>query len=98
MARNNRMIYGSEKMIIGDCLTTQELRDKYCIYDSFEKDVEKYDFFRIHSAFLINLEYVDKMLENGFVLVDNASLPIAQRRIQNFKKIYMDYIRRSFGT
>lgn len=41
VARNNRMIHGSEKMIIGDCLTTQELRDKYCIYDSFEKEVER---------------------------------------------------------
>lgn len=65
---------------------------------SFEKSVEKYDFFRIHSAFLINLEYVDKMLGNGFVSVDKVSLPIAQRRMQEFKKTYMDYIRRSFGV
>ena len=41
VARNNRMIKKKKKMIIGDCLTTQELRDKYCIYDSFEKEVER---------------------------------------------------------
>ena len=65
---------------------------------SFEREVEKYDFFRIHSAFLVNLEYVDKMLEGGFLLVDGISLPIAQKRLQDFKRAYMDYIRRSFGA
>lgn len=64
----------------------------------FEKNVAKYDFFRIHSAFLINLEHVERTLENGFLLVHNTSLPIAQRRMQDFKKAYMDYIRRCFGT
>ena len=100
------------KMVDVSSITYVESDRNYCIVHivhgkkytcrgtliSFEKDLETYDFFRIHSAFLINLEYVDKMLENGFVLVDNASLPIAQRRFQNFKKNYMDYIRRSFGT
>lgn len=33
------MLYPSAKFIVGDCLTTQELRDKYCIYDIFEKEV-----------------------------------------------------------
>ncbi|MBR5615370.1 MAG: LytTR family transcriptional regulator DNA-binding domain-containing protein [Clostridia bacterium] len=64
----------------------------------FEKEVEKYDYFRIHAAFLVNLEHVDKMLDDGYVLVGNTSLPIAQRRMQDFKKAYMDYIRRCFGT
>ena len=64
----------------------------------FEKELEQYDFFRIHSAFLINMEHVDRMPDNGYVLVGNASLPIAQRRTQDFKKAYMDYIRRCFGA
>lgn len=64
----------------------------------FEKEVSNYDFFRIHSAFLINLEHIDKMLEKGQVLVANVSLPIAQRRMKDFKRTYMEYIRRCFGT
>lgn len=63
-----------------------------------EKKLEQYDFFRIHSAFLINFEHVERMLDNGFVLVHGASLPIAQRRLHDFKKGYMDYLRRCFGT
>ena len=64
----------------------------------FAREVEKYDFYRIHSAYLVNLDHVEKMLENGFVLVSNHSLPIAQRRIREFKKEYMSYLRRCFGT
>lgn len=63
-----------------------------------DKTVSKYDFFRIHSAYLINLEYVERMPERGYVLVQNTSLPIAQKRMKEFKKVYMDYIRRCFGT
>ena len=64
----------------------------------FEKNVGKFDFFRIHSAYLVNLEHVERMLEKGYVLVHNTSLPVAQRRMQEFKKAYMDYIRRSLGA
>jgi len=64
----------------------------------FEKSVSKFDFFRIHSAYLVNFEHVEKMLDKGFVLVKKASLPIAQRRMKDFKNAYMDYIRRCFGT
>jgi DNA-binding LytR/AlgR family response regulator len=60
--------------------------------------VSAYDFFRIHSAYLVNLEHIERMLDKGCVLVKNASLPIAQRRMQEFKKEYMEYIRRHFGA
>ena len=64
----------------------------------FCRSVEKFDFFRIHSAFLINLEYVDRMPEGGFVIVNDVKLPIAQKRMKDFKKTYMDYVRRYFGA
>ena len=64
----------------------------------FEKNVSQYDFFRTHSAYLVNLEHVEQILEDGFLLVQNTSLPIAQRRARDFKKAYMDYIRRYFGA
>lgn len=65
---------------------------------TYENELMPHDFFRIHSAFLINLEHVDRILEKGFVLVKNDTLPVAQKRLQEFKKIYMDYLRRCFNT
>ena len=64
----------------------------------FEKDILKFDFFRIHAAYIVNFEYVEKILENGYISIQNTTLPIAQRRVKDFKKAYMDYIRRSLGT
>lgn len=65
---------------------------------SLEKEIEKCDFFRVHSAFLVNLEHVEKIHENGFVLVKNKTLPIAQKRAKAFRCVYMNYIRRCFNT
>ena len=64
----------------------------------FEKVIFKFDFFRIHAAYIVNLEHVERLLEKGYILVQNKSLPIAQRRIKDFKNAYMDYIRRSLGA
>ena len=65
---------------------------------SLEKEIAECDFFRVHSAFLVNLEHVEKILENGFVLVKNETLPIAQKRAKAFRCVYMNYIRRCFNT
>lgn len=60
----------------------------------FENIVSEFDFFRIHSAYLVNLEHVERILAHGYILVKNESLPLAQRRAQEFKKRFMEYTRR----
>lgn len=64
----------------------------------FEKNLKGSNFFRIHAAYLINLNHVERMLDSGMVLVRDAALPIAQKRMQEFKKAYMEYVRRCFGA
>lgn len=64
----------------------------------FEKMVANFDFFRTHAAYLVNLEYVDRIIKNGYVLIQNKDIPIAQRRIKEFKTAYMEHLRRSLGT
>ena len=63
-----------------------------------EENVECYNFFRIHSAFLVNVQHVDRIVDKGHVLVKEAILPVAQRRIADFRKAYAEYVRRSLGT
>lgn len=63
-----------------------------------ENDLQDSDFFRVHSAYLVNLEHVEKILENSFVQVNNDTIPIAQKRMQEFKRVYMEYIRGCFNT
>ncbi|MBQ7378922.1 MAG: response regulator transcription factor [Clostridia bacterium] len=65
---------------------------------SFEQEIKGFDFFRIHAAFIVNLEHVERIMEDGTVLVKDQVLPIAQKRAKDFKKAYMDYVRRCFFT
>ena len=65
---------------------------------NFEMQISEGSFYRIHSAFLVNLEHIERILENGNVLVANMPIPIAQRRSSEFKRVYMDYVRRNLIT
>lgn len=62
-----------------------------------EEAVSQFNFYRVHSAFLVNLEYVDRIVDNSFVLVKGQHLPVAQRRVVDFRKNYTAYTRRSLG-
>ena len=59
-----------------------------------EEMVGQFNFYRIHSAFLVNMEYVDRIIDNSYVLIKGRQLPVAQRRVVEFKKIYTEYTRR----
>ena len=65
---------------------------------SLENNLQDSDFFRVHSAYLVNLEHIERIMENGFILVENTTIPIAQKRMQDFKRVYMEYIRGYFNT
>ena len=62
-----------------------------------EDAVAQFNFYRVHSAFLVNLEYVDRIVENSFVLIKGQSVPVAQKRMVDFRKTYTAYTRRSLG-
>lgn len=65
---------------------------------SFENDVIDSDFFRVHSAYLVNFEHIERILGNCHLQVKDATIPIAQKRMQEFRRAYMEYIRRCFNT
>lgn len=62
-----------------------------------EEVVSPFHFFRIHAAFVVNMEYVDRIVDNSFVLIKGQHLPVAQRRIVDFRREYTAYTRRSLG-
>ena len=65
---------------------------------SYEEKLAKYDFFRIHSAYLVNLAHVERILSSANVLVKSFELPIAQKRSQEFRKAYIAYMRRNISA
>lgn len=63
-----------------------------------EKETESLGFFRTHSAFLVNLEHADRVVDNKYILVGTTEIPIAQKRSKEFKKAFLEFTRRRIGV
>ena len=61
-----------------------------------EKEVSEYDFYRVHAAYIVNLEQIQSIDKSISVIMgkDNVPIPIAQRRLLNFKKAYAEFLSR----
>lgn len=57
--------------------------------------MEKNYFFRIHSAYIVNLEHIESINNKGFLTIKNGKiLSISKKRMMDFKNAYMRFIRR----
>ena len=65
--------------------------------NSIEEKVKGLDFYRIHSGFVVNLEHAGRITHDGFLTVGHTQIPISQKRMKDFKKVYSEYARRSAG-
>lgn len=62
---------------------------------SLEAMLEKYDFFRIHSAYIVNLEHIESISSRGYLVMKNERLlSISKKRASPFKSAYMQFTRR----
>lgn len=53
------------------------------------------DFFRIHSAYVVSLEHIESLCNDGYILMkNNQRLSVSKRRMSDFKNAYMQFIRR----
>ena len=64
-----------------------------------ESMTEQLDFFRIHVGYIINLENLEKLCGTNTVQMKNgAMLPISQRRLAEFRSVYMQFTRRRYSV
>lgn len=60
--------------------------------------VANLDFYRIHSAYIVNLNHIQKVGQNEVLLSSIKSpIPIAQRRLSGFREAYSAFTIRSFN-
>ncbi len=52
--------------------------------DSIEKELERYNFFRCHKSYLINIEHI-QLISKNTVLINNEDIPISKHRVSNLK-------------
>ncbi|MCC0663122.1 LytR/AlgR family response regulator transcription factor [Clostridioides sp. ZZV15-6597] len=52
--------------------------------DKIELELEKYNFFRCHKSYLINMEYIQLICKNT-VVINNEDIPVSKYRISDLK-------------
>lgn len=69
------------------------------IRQPFEKELKELlqmkGFLQPHKSFVINLEYVEKMLLHDFVMRDGTVVPISRNNLAATKKRYLEYLSKS---
>ena len=66
--------------------------------ESVDLITDNLDFFRIHSAYVVNLEHIDTTNNKGYLTMkNNQTLSISKRRLPAFKDEYMKFTRRRFS-
>lgn len=66
--------------------------------ESVDSITSNLDFFRIHSAYIVNLEHIETTNNKGFLTMkNNKILNISKRRLPEFKNEYMKFTRRRFS-
>lgn len=68
-------------------LTIHTTEDIYCTKNSLEKvevELSKYNFFRCHKSYLINMEYIQFITKNN-VVINNEEIPISKHRMPDLK-------------
>ena len=64
---------------------------------SIEENTKKYNFFRIHAAYVVNMDNIEKTLNGCTIVMKNGDqLNISQRRYIDFKNSYMKFTRGRF--
>lgn len=78
-------------------LTNGEIYSCRGTLTQLESDIGAFDFFRIHNAYIVNLENVGRVIGNRYVTVNGVTLPIAQKRSKGFKEAFLEFTRRNIG-
>ncbi len=64
---------------------------------SVEKSWTKYDFFRVHAAYIVNMDHIQSVRNNEITVgAYSEVIPISQRRLASFRKAYAAFTIRRF--
>ena len=65
---------------------------------SIEERLKPYDFFRVHSAFIVNEEHIQSIHDKGdLTMKDGVTITVSRRKMAAFKEAYMQFTRRRFA-
>lgn len=53
--------------------------------DKVEKELEKFNFYRCHKSYLVNMKYIETIDKNE-IIINGNKIPVSKHRISDFKK------------
>ncbi|MBQ7161324.1 MAG: response regulator transcription factor [Clostridia bacterium] len=87
-------IEGQRNYYIVRTLHQRELKCRGTM-ESVEQAVSGFDFYRIHTAYIVNLDLIERVNSDGTVkMKDGGVITVSRRRLADFKKEYFNFIRR----
>lgn len=100
-------VEGEELLRIRDIVLLEGQKNYYVIYttagvtykcrgtlSSIEKELIKFDFFRVQSSYIVNFEYIETLDNKYIIMKNNISISVSRGKYNEFKTLYMQYIRR----
>lgn len=93
IATNKILYIESDKRKVNIVLTDRVIT----IYSSISKLINQLpnNFVYCHKSFLVNLEWIESMKKDKFVLCNNIEIPISQNKRNNSRQIFFNYIKGS---
>lgn len=64
----------------------------FCSMKSMEEQLRERRFFRIHTSFLVNMDYIEVIEANHVVLRNGEKLPVSKHRKKKFVNVYLSYV------
>ena len=71
--------------------TVDSTYSTYGSLDKIEQEFEKYNFYRCHKSYLINMEYIDSITKNS-VFIGDDEINVSRYRMNELKSKFLDEI------
>jgi len=66
----------------------------YETIESIEKRLHQYEFVRSHQSFVVNINNIKDYVKDEIVMINNDTIPLAQKRASEFKKIMRVFLKK----
>lgn len=77
-------------LVDGQILSSMAIRESFSSYISTYMDDPR--FIKPHASYLVNMDHVQSLIGNEFIMVGGTNLPISKRMISQVKRRFIDYI------
>lgn len=81
-------VYGKQTILH----TSEGMCRTWTSLDEVERQLDGEPFLRCHRSYLVNMEYIERMVGADFVLEDGTKIPFPSHEVSQYRKIWQDFV------